>query len=327
MYRIVTKNHGFLEAIKKFSKSFERCISSRSASLSLSGVYPPIITTFDDHGVITYEKLHQNLQKWESVPLRGFVVLGTTGEYVSLSDEEKIDLVKYVRKFAPSEKLVIAGSGCESTSATIALTNIMADAGADAALVVNPCYNKSRMTEDVLYEHFVKVAETSKIPIILYNVPGNTGIDMTPSLLIKLADHPNIIGMKESGGDITKIGYIVCKTKNKDFQVLAGSAGFLYSALCLGSVGGIMALANPLPAEVYTLYKLAIDGKHHEARDLQHRLVGPNLCVTKWFGIPGVKASMDLLGFYGGTCRSPLKRLLQHEMSKLTDEFKINSFL
>lgn len=300
---------------------------SKNASQDLSGVYPPIITTFDERESIAYDKIQYNLEKWKSVPLRGFVVLGTTGESVSLSDDEKVSLVKYVKDSVSKEKLVIAGSGCESTQATIELTNKMADAGANAALVVNPCYNKGRMSEDTLYDHYVKVSESSKIPVIVYNVPANTGIDMPPSLLIKLAGLPNIIGMKESGGDITKIGYVVHKTKSKDFQVLAGSAGFLYSALCVGCVGGIMALANSLGKEVCELYQHVIDGKHDNARNLQHRLIGPNLCVTKWYGIPGVKASMTLKGYYGGTCRLPLKPLAPNEMKVLTEEFQTNGFL
>ncbi|XP_035230641.1 4-hydroxy-tetrahydrodipicolinate synthase-like [Stegodyphus dumicola] len=172
------------------------------------------------------------------------------------------------------------GIKCSATLRTIELTNKMADNGANAALVISPFFYKGRMNDDALYDHYIKVADGSKIPIILYSVPANTNLDLSSSLVAKLAEHPNIIGMKDSGGDITKIAHIVHKTKTKDFQVLAGSASFLYPALCVGCVGGVVALANPLSKQVCELYQYAMDGKHDEACNLQHRLIGPNLCVS-----------------------------------------------
>ncbi|KFM66720.1 putative 4-hydroxy-2-oxoglutarate aldolase, mitochondrial, partial [Stegodyphus mimosarum] len=264
---------------------FTRCL----ASLNISGIYPPITTPFDEDGNITFEKIVYNLEQWKSIPLRGYVVMGSTGEFVSLTEDEKIQIVKCVAKASSIDKLIIVGTGCQSTHGTIDLTNKMADNGANAALVISPFFYKGRMNDDALYDHYIKVADGSKIPIILYSVPANTNLDLSSSLVAKLAEHPNIIGMKDSGGDITKIAHIVHKTKTKDFQVLAGSAGFLYPALCVGCVGGVVALANPLSKQLCELYQYAMDGKHDEARILQHRIIGPNLCVTKLFGIPGVK--------------------------------------
>ncbi|KAG8196955.1 hypothetical protein JTE90_009014 [Oedothorax gibbosus] len=306
---------------------FTHRLSSSKSALDISGIYPPIITTFDGDGKISTPKLEKNLQKWQSIPFKGYVVLGSTGEFPFLSEKEKVNLVKFVRNASAPEKLIIAGSGCESTSNTIELTNKMADVGADAVLVVSPFFYKGKMTEDTLYEHYTKVADSSKIPVILYSVPPNTNIDLSASLIAKLADHPNIIGLKDSGGDITKIGLVVHKTKGKNFQVIAGSAGFLYSAVCVGCVGGVLALANPLGEACCRLFRLASEGKHEEARSLQHRLIGPNLMVTKIFGIPGVKAAMDLLGYDGGICRSPLKQLSTNEIEILKSEFKSNGFL
>ncbi|GFT35024.1 4-hydroxy-2-oxoglutarate aldolase, mitochondrial [Nephila pilipes] len=283
--------------------------ASSKASLDLSGIYPPIITTFNDHGDINFDNLKCNIDKWGKIPFKGYVVLGSTGEFTSLDEDEKVKLVKFIKEVNNAEKLIIAGSGCESTHKTIELTNKMADVGANAALVVSPFFYKGRMTENVLYEHYQKVADSSKIPVILYSVPANTGLDLSAGLITRLADHPNIIGLKDSGGDITKIGLIVHETKEKNFQVLAGSAGFLYSALCIGCVGGVLALANPLGKSACELYQYTLEGKHDAARSLQHRLIGPNLCVTKLFGIPGVKFAMDMLGYNGGLCYSHLKEL------------------
>ncbi|GIY64880.1 4-hydroxy-2-oxoglutarate aldolase, mitochondrial [Caerostris darwini] len=300
---------------------------SSSSFLDISGIYPPIITNFDDSGKIEFDKLTINLEKWKSVPFKGYVVLGSTGEFTSLSEEEKVKLVKCVKDADTANKLIIAGSGCESTSCTIELTNKMATVGANAALVVSPFFYKGRMTDMTLYDHYIKVADSSNIPIILYSVPANTGIDLSASLVTKLADHPNIIGLKDSGGDITKIGLIVHKNKDKKFQVLAGSAGFLYPALSIGCVGGVLALANPLGKPICELYQYALNGDYAAACNLQHKLIGPNLCVTKLFGIAGVKAAMDMLGYHGGFCRLPLKKLSSHEEEALRKEFSANGFL
>ncbi|GFV96371.1 4-hydroxy-2-oxoglutarate aldolase, mitochondrial [Trichonephila clavipes] len=333
MYRLFNKKYplNFKSLFNHVTKKeHQNCsavrFSSSKASLDISGIYPPIITTFNDHGDINFDKLKFNLDKWKEIPFKGYVVLGSTGEFTSLSEDEKVKLVKFM-KDNNGGKLIIAGSGCESTHNTIELTNKMADAGANAALVVSPFFYKGRMTENVLYEHYQKVADSSKMPVILYSVPANTGLDLSAALITKLADHPNIIGLKDSGGDITKIGLIVHKTKEKNFQVLAGSAGFLYPALCTGCVGGVLALANTLGRPTCELYQYVKEGKHDAARKLQHRLIGPNLCVTKIFGIPGVKSSMDMLGYHGGLCRSPLKELSSAEKEELKKEFKANGFL
>ncbi|GBN83474.1 4-hydroxy-2-oxoglutarate aldolase, mitochondrial [Araneus ventricosus] len=337
MFRQFNKCHVLKSSICKpifnrlFSKKFEnnvvKRLSTSNSSLDISGIYPPIITNFDGDGNIDFKKLMLNLEKWKSIPFKGYVVLGSTGEFVCLTEDEKVKLVKCVKDASTSDKLILAGTGCESTRHTIELTNKMASVGANAALVVSPCFYKGRMTEDILYDHYQKIADSSEIPIILYSVPPNTNIDLSASLVAKLADHPNIIGLKDSGGDITKIGLIVHKTKGKNFQVLAGSAGFLYPALCVGCVGGVLALANPLGKPLCDLYQHVLKGNHDAARSLQHRVIEPNLCVTKLFGIPGVKAAMDMLGYHGGLCRSPLKTLSSHEKEKLKNDFKANGFL
>ena len=150
----------------------------------------------------------------------------------------------------PPGKLVLAGSGCESTRATIQMTAAMAEAGADAAVVITPSYFKAKMSGPVLEQHFRAVADASPIPIVLYSVPANTSIDLPSDVVVRLSCHPNIVGIKDSGGDVAKIGEMVAATEQEDFQVLAGSASFLLPALTVGAVGGICALANILPAQV-----------------------------------------------------------------------------
>lgn len=295
-------------------------------SLDISGVYPPISTPFDSHENIAYDKLEANLRVWNEAPFRGYVVQGSNGEYVYLSTEERVEMVKRVRQLVPKEKLILAGSGCESTRDTIQLSKKMADAGANAVLVTTPCFYKSGMTNEAMVAHYTKVADESLVPVILYSVPSNTGIDLAPEAVIKLSSHPNIVGLKDSGGDIGKIGNLIFKTKGIGFQILAGSASFLYPAVALGSVGGVCALANVLPQEVCQLYELCRYGNHEDAQALQQRLISPNAAVTRRFGVPGLKLAMDWFGFYGGPTRSPLQALTQEEAATLKRMFTDSGF-
>jgi len=321
-----------------------KCFSTTSANnvLDIGGIYPPIPTPFVnalDDGATTeggdedihWSNLKSNLLKWSAFPLRGFVVQGSNGEVAYLSEEERVAMVKAVRDAVPKEtgKLIIAGAGCESTRATVSMCQRMAEVGADALLVVTPCYYKGGMNNNALAQHFKQVADTSPVPIILYSVPGNTGIDLSPDVIIKLSSHPNVIGVKDSGGDIAKTAFILNKTKatrGDDFQFLAGSASFLLPTFQLGGVGGICALANVLPQEVCRLQSLYQEGDLVEAASLQRRLVEPNDAVTKKFGVAGLKKALDWFGYAGGLPRNPLLPLNKEQESQLKKAFHNNGF-
>jgi len=231
--------------------------------------------------------------------------MGSNGEVVYLSQDEKVQVVKTVRASIPSEKLVIAGAGCEGTRQTIKLCERMAEAGADAVLLINPHYYKGLMKNPaVMKNYYTEVANGSPVPCILYNMPGNTGIEIPINVCVELSHHPNIIGMKDSGGKVHRIAQI--KHENPDFQVLAGSASFLLPALEVGATGGVCALANIAPKECLEVIKLFHDQRHSEAKKLQGRLVAPNTAVTSGFGVPGLKAAMEFIGMKGGPVRSPM---------------------
>lgn len=214
-----------------------------------------------------------------------------------------------------------------ATRATIELTGSMAEAGADAALVVTPCYYRGAMSSAALVRHYTEVAEASPVPVVLYSVPANTNLELPLEAVLTLAQHPNIIGIKDSGGDITRIGLIVHKTQQEDFQVLSGSAGFLLASYAVGASGGICALANVLGAPLCQLEHLCRQGRWQEARELQQRLIEPNAAVTRRFGIPGLKKAMDLFGYYGGPCRAPLAPLSPAEVEELRGIFSRNGWL
>jgi 4-hydroxy-2-oxoglutarate aldolase len=281
-------------------------------------VLPPIPTPFDARGDVAYPRLVENLERWNRYDLAGYVILGSNGEAVYLSEREKERVLETARQAIPSDKLMIAGTGCESTRQTIALTRQAARAGADAALVITPHFYGGKMTADSLVAHYHAVAEASSIPVVLYNVPKFTQLDLDAPTIARAAGHPNIIGIKDSGGNVTKLGDIVRLT-GTDFQVLAGSAGFLFAALTLGAVGGIVALANVAPQQAIDIYRLFKAGEWDEAADLQRRMIPVNAAVTARFGVAGLKAAMDLLGYYGGPVRSPLLNLTEGEGQALQD--------
>jgi 4-hydroxy-2-oxoglutarate aldolase len=271
---------------------------------NLSGIYPPIVTPFLEEEV-SFQYLTDNIEKLNQSGIRGVVVLGSNGENVFLSEKEKIEVVHTVIKSASKDMKIIAGTGCESTRETINLTNEMAEIGAHAALIVTPSYYGSKMNDEALINYYSAVAEKSEIPIMLYNVPKFTGVNISESVVSILSKHPNIVGIKDSSGNVNQLGqYLNCV--DSDFNVLVGTAGALLGALTLGCKGGILALANIVPEKCVEIYQLVEEGKIKEARDLQLRMIPVNYAITAQYGISGLKYAMDLLGYKGGEVRSPL---------------------
>lgn len=275
------------------------------AGISLRGVFTPIVTSFDEHGQVTHDKMEFNLDKWNRTGLSGYIVLGSNGENVFLNEREKIEVLKTARQAIPREKLMVAGTACESTINTIALTEKAAEIGADAAIIVNPNYYKSQMTVPVLVNHYCTIADASPIPIVIYNMPPATGIDLSADLLVELSKHPNIIGVKDTSGNMPKMGETIRRAA-PSFQVLAGSANFFYPSLAIGVTGGILALANMAPDESVEMFNLFNAGEIEKGRDLHLRMLPANLAVTSRFGVSGLKAALDMVGFYGGSPRLPL---------------------
>jgi len=280
-----------------------------------TGIYAPIPTPLAQDE-ISWSALADNVNKWGQTALSGLVVLGSNGEFALLSEHEKITLVERVRRDLPREKRVIAGTGCETTRDTIRLTAECAAAGADAALVLNPYYYKDAYSESSLKQHFLAVADASPVPVMVYNMPKNTGLNLSAKLVCELAAHPNIVGVKDSSGNIVQIAEI-CAGTPADFAVFAGSGSFLLAALAVGAVGGTLAVANIMPTVCIQLVHSFLANRLDEARELQAKLLAPNHAVTAKFGIAGLKAALDYLGYYGGDPRPPLLPLTPAEREQL----------
>jgi 4-hydroxy-2-oxoglutarate aldolase len=271
-----------------------------------SGIFTPIVTPFTADDAVDERALRSNVDRWMKTPLTGLVVLGSNGEAAQLDDVEADRVVDVVRERVPPGRPLIAGTGRESTKATIAATARAAAAGVDAVLVRTPSFFKAQMSADIFVRHFMEVADTSPVPVLLYNVTMFTGVTLQVEAVERLAAHPNIVGMKESGSDIGYITDLVTRTPD-DFTVLAGSATTFFHALCAGCDGAILALAALLPDACVRMQALVRDDRLAEARALQHWITPLARSVGGTYGVAGLKAALGLSGYAGGVPRPPLR--------------------
>ena len=272
--------------------------------MSLRGVVPPLVTPFHADGGLDLEAFGASLEALAVHEFSGFLVLGSNGEAASLDEDEKLLLVAAARRTVPGRFLLV-GTGLESTRGTILLTRKAADLGADAVLVLTPCYYKGRMTADALRRHFEAVADASPVPVYLYSVPAFTGLTWPAGLARTLAAHPRIRGLKESSGDVGLLARIV-ESVPKDFEVACGNAPVLYPALCVGASGGVLAVANCAPRATLRLFRAWSEGDHATARRIQEAIAPLATAVTATHGVAGLKLALGLAGLRGGTVRAPL---------------------
>ncbi|OGV08418.1 MAG: hypothetical protein A2499_02150 [Stygiobacter sp. RIFOXYC12_FULL_38_8] len=278
----------------------------------LYGIMPPIATPFLNDE-IAFDKLAENLFKWNKTDLSGYVVMGSNGESVFLTRDEKLKLVEAVKKNIPDEKLLIAGTGSDSVRDTISLTNDSAERGADYALILTPSFYKSEMKPAAYVKYFFAVADKTNIPVIIYNVPKFTGVDIEAETVAQLAKHPNIVGIKNSAENLRQTAELVSMT-GKSFSTITGTGSVLYTSLTVGAVGGILALANIAPNECVKIQKLVEEGNHSDAVKLQQKMLPVNKAITAKYGVAGLKAALDMLGYFGGEPRLPLSPL--HDSDK-----------
>jgi len=290
----------------------------------LSGVFAPITTPFDDQGNLLLDQLSTNIEKLNGSRLRGYLVLGTNGEFKSLSEAERRKVLETVIKVSAKDKVIMAGTGRESTERSMIDTKEAAGMGIHFASLIAPSFFAKKMTDQLLSRHFRSIAEASPVPVLLYNNPEVAVITFSTSLVGEISKHPNIVGMKDSSkGNLAS--YLLAA--GPDFNLLAGSANFFFEALVMGGVGGVLSIANFAPDACWRVYDLWKARKLEEAKAEQYKLMTLNQKVSGKFGVAGVKTALDFAGFYGGPPRAPLLPLTSDERRKLKEDLITSGFL
>jgi 4-hydroxy-2-oxoglutarate aldolase len=284
----------------------------------LSGIFPALTTPFGSDGSVSLAGLKHNIQQYNQTGVAGYVAIGSTGESVLLTSAEVEGVLVAVKESAAKGKTLIAGTGAESTAETIARTKRAAAIGYDVALVKTPYYYKPSYKPEVLISHYRRVADESPIPVLLYSVPQFTGIALEPPEIAVLAEHPNIIGIKDSSGNVQRVAETMA-TVSTEFQVLVGSASTVYPSLTIGARGAILALACALPEKCVALFEAVRQGQHENARELQSLIVRASKLIVSECGIAGVKYVMDQRGYHGGLPRLPLLPLHDEQKKRLSE--------
>lgn len=286
--------------------------------MDFSGIFPALTTPFADDGSVSLADLKHNIHRYNATDLAGYVVNGSTGESVLLKPAEVDGILVTVKEAAAKGKKLIAGTGAESTAETIERTRRAAEIGYDAALVKTPYYYKPSYRPEVYVAHYRRVADESPIPIFLYSVPQFTGVALESTEVILLAQHSNIIGIKESSGNVQRVAEIIAGSPPA-FQVLVGAAPTVYPSQVLGARGAILALADALTEKCVALFELARKGHHEKARELQSVLAHASNLILSETGIAGLKHVMDQRGYRGGLPRLPLLPLHQEQKKRLNE--------
>lgn len=272
--------------------------------LKFAGIFPAVPTPFE-RGHTAPQRLRENIEKWNTFGLAGYLVLGSNGEAPFLSETEKVEMIRAARAAIPPDKIMLVGTGLESSALTSVFTLRAAELGANAALVLTPAYYGDQMTGEALRRHYESVADVSPIPLLLYNAPKFTKLNIPLETVVALARHENIIGMKDSAGNLGQLAALQESTP-PHFQILIGADSILLGGLAQGSKGAVLALANAAPQECVALARAIEAGDLFTAAATVRRLAPVGRAVTSRWGVPGLKAALDYLGYFGGEPRPPL---------------------
>jgi 4-hydroxy-2-oxoglutarate aldolase len=286
--------------------------------VNLHGIFPAIPTPFVDGGdAIDVRAARANAARWMKTGLRGMLVLGSNGEAPLIDPDEATRLIAAVREETPRDRVLIAGVNTQSTRQAIAAARAFGEAGADVALVITPFYFKSQMSGEALVRHFTAVADASPVPLLVYNVPPTTGVSIPVAALEKIAAHPNIIGMKDSSGDVGYTTEAIGRVP-ATFDVIVGVAPSLLASLSVGARGGIVAVASVFPELCVELLAAARAWREADAMAIQRAITPLARAVTTTYGPAGLKAALDAVGGYvGGLPRPPLVPLAPAQVAEV----------
>ncbi|HLR07101.1 MAG TPA: dihydrodipicolinate synthase family protein, partial [Pyrinomonadaceae bacterium] len=281
-------------------------MSARIMLTNYHGILLPVTTPFAEDEEFDRRGLTENIKKWNTTGITGYVILGSTGERVNLDEREYVEVIETARQAVPKELAFIAGAGQQSTRGTIGEIEVAARAGAEAVLVITPHYYRSAISQDALVSHYTAVADASSIPIILYSMPDLTGINIEPETAARLSVHENIVGIKDSSADVAKLAETV-RLVPDDFAVMIGNGTVFCEALQAGARAGILAVGCAAPQLCVAIYDAVQAGEIDRASALQAALTPLARAVTKTYGIGGLKAALEMAGLIGGAVRAPLQ--------------------
>ena len=285
---------------------------------ALTGIFGPAITTFDDaSGELASGPFRANIRAHIAAGLSGVLVAGSTGEAALLDEDERLRLTELARPLVPDDRWLFAGTGAESTRECVRRCRDAAERGADAVLVVPPHYYGAAMTEDALWAHYSRVADASPVPVMLYNIPKYTHLQLGAKLVHALAEHPNIFGIKDSTGDMKQLRAYL-EAQSDHFTVLTGHAGTLLDAMGYGARGGILAVALFAAPLIFDLMDAISHGDGVTASEIQARVRPIAKEIVAELGPPGIKVAMDLIGLTGGLPRGPLRALDTAERERVS---------
>jgi len=270
----------------------------------LKGILLPTTTPFDANGQVSPGDITSNINAWYAKGVIGFVVLGSTGERVHLDEREYLETIEVSR--AAFDSVLIVGAGQQSTIGTIREVKNAARAGADAVLVITPYFYRPAITQETLVSYYTAVADEAPVPVLLYSMPPLTGIKIEPDTVACLSEHPNIIGVKDSSNDVEGFSRTVSLCA-REFAVMTGNGTVLLDALRAGATGGILAVGCVVPEVCVEIFRAFKAGDEERAAMLQSKLTPLAAAVTTRFGIGGLKAALDMVGYRGGDVRAPLR--------------------
>jgi 4-hydroxy-2-oxoglutarate aldolase len=278
-------------------------------SLRFDGVFGPVVSTFKrDSGDVDSVAFAENVKAHIAAGELGVVVCGSTGEAALLTEGERFELLEAARRAVPGDRLVLMGTGAESTRLTVRRCHEAQTIGADAVLVVAPHYYANAMSIEALRAHYTRVADESPIPVLLYNIPKYMHFKLAPELVAELAQHQNIVGIKDSSGDLELLKSYIA-SQSDSFAVITGNGGQLHPALMAGARGGILAVALFAAERSVAIFNAHTKGDHATADRLQSEMKPLATTIVAELGVPGVKAAMDMAGLHGGPVREPLMDL------------------
>ena len=287
----------------------------------LKGVFPPMMTPFREDQTLDTDALAYNVEKYNMTDIAGLMPLGSNGEFRSLDDEESLQVVRIVRKNLKPGKCLMVGAGRESAYSTVCFARRVADEGADFISLLTPFYFLKQMDDAAMLRYYTYVADRSPVPVLVYCAPKfSGGLVISPAVISQLADHPNIVGMKDTSAE--PIESYVAASRGKDFYVLAGTINKYYEALCCGGIGGVLSAANYLPQQCCRIQALFEEGKLENAKKLAEAIKALTKQCSGASGIPGTKACMTLMGFKGGYPRLPLAPISETEVKRIAEELK-----